>query len=361
MTAARVFYVPNEAGKGRQFGVRRALSDLQRAGLISEVEVLSLLWRIRNGGDPEEHRQSLIRKVWDFRPDIVLMQHLGGTGLSNRHFDAIRATGDFRLIYHEGDPYTRLLHPLPREARLAGRRADVVYTVGTGVFARNFVSSGARDVRWESHVYDPGRFGLTEVPTNERPFDVVMIANRNIPRLRGLPDWRDRIRFVERLQERFGDRFAIFGRGWTGPSAQGPIPYSEQDRAIHSAWVSANWDHFASEPDYFSDRLPTSLATGTIHATTWHPGFDRLFGDETCGFLLTDRSFDGLVDRIEHYLRTSSSAERIASSEQSRTYAARHFRQDDQLVRMLNAGGADIAPEAANAAWDLRADGITAL
>lgn len=361
MNPARIFYVPNESGNGRQFGVRRALADLQRTGLVGEVEALSLLWRIRDGGDAEEHRQSLIRAVGEFQPDIVLMQHLGGTGLTSRHFATLRATGEFRFIYHEADPYTRILHPLPREARLAGRWADVVFTVGTGVFARNFDAVGAADVRWESSIYDPGRFGLAEASASERPFDVVMIANRNTPRLRGLPNWRDRIRFVERLQERFGTRFAIYGRGWHGPSAQGPIPYSEQNQAIHSGWVSANWDHFASEPDYFSDRLPTSLATGTIHATTWHPGFDKLFGDETRGFLLTDRSLERLIDGIEYYLDTSSPTERITSAQQAQTYAARHFRQDDQLVRMLNAGGADIAPEAANAAWDLRTDGIAAL
>lgn len=361
MTPARIFYVPNEGGDARQFGIRRALTDLQQAGLVSAVEVLSLLWRIRNGGDPEEHRKSLIRSVRDFQPDIVLMQHLGGTGLTNRHFAALRATGDFQLIYHEADPYTRMLHPLPREACRAGRWADVVFTVGTGVFARNFRTSGARDIRYECSIYDPGRFGLAEPPAIERPFDVVMIANRNTPRLRGLPNWRDRIRFVDHLQDCFGARFAIYGRGWNSPSSQGPIPYSEQDRAIHSGWVAANWDHFASEPNYFSDRLPTSLATGTVHATTWHPGFDEFFGDETHDFLLTDRSLDGLIDRIEHYLDASSPAERIASARRSQSYAAQHFRQDDQLVRILNAAGGGIAPEAASAAWDLRTEGLTAL
>lgn len=358
MRRARVFYVPNESGDGRQFGVRRALADLQRNGLIGEVQVLSLLWRIRNGGNAEEQRQELIRSVREFQPDIVLMQHLGGTGLATRHFDAIRADCDFQLIYHEGDAYSRVRRPLPLEARAASRSADIVFSIGMGNLARDFRAAGARDVRWVPSVYDPGRFGLEEPQAVERPFDVVMVANRKTPRFLGLPGWRDRIRFADLLEDRFGDRFTIYGHGWSGPHARGPIAYSEQHRAVQSAWVSANWDNFANLPNFFSDRLPTSLATGTVHATTWHPGFEELFGDETRSFLLYDRSPRVLVDRIEHYLDTSGTAERIAAARKSRQYAAQHLRQDDQVVRMLNAVGAGIAPEAASRAWDVYAAGL---
>lgn len=113
---------------------------------------------------------------------------------------------------------------------------------------------------------DPGIVGLVGPPAVvvERPLDVVMIGNRNAPRLRGLTDWRDRIRFVDELQDRFDDRFAVYDRSWGGPSTQWPIPYSERHRAVHSGWVSANWDCSATEPKCFSDRPPTSQDTGTV-------------------------------------------------------------------------------------------------
>lgn len=37
MTPARIFYAPNEGRHARQFGTRRALSDLRTVGLASDV------------------------------------------------------------------------------------------------------------------------------------------------------------------------------------------------------------------------------------------------------------------------------------------------------------------------------------
>jgi len=355
----RVLYVPNEHGQGRQAGIRRAFADLLNAGLVDEVSVFSLLWRIRAGGNAEGHRQDLIGRVKEFQPSIVLMQHLGGTGLERRHFQAIRRIADFALIYHEGDPYTRFVHPLPKEARLAGRFSDVVYTVGAGTFARNFLASGAANVRWEPSTFDPGRFGRIPVDSiPHRDHDVVMIANRNTPRLRGLPNWRDRIRFVEYMQDRFKDRFVIFGRGWTGPGALGPIDYSKQGDAIRSGWVTANWDHFADEPNYFSDRLPTSLAEGSVHATGFHPGFDQIFGNETRQFLKSAPTHQALGDLIEEFLADTTPERRIEAGRHAQAFAQRRFRQDDQLVRLLNFDRVRIAPSAASDAWRLDSTGL---
>lgn len=335
--APRVYYVPNEFGGFRQIGTRAPLESLAEAGLIADLRITSLLDAVRAGGDAESHRRDLIQDIIAFRPDVVLMQHLGGTGLRDHHFRVLRSHGDFELIYHEGDPYTRFLHPLPPEARAAGRSADVVFTVGSGAFVRNFVSAGASDVRWLPHAFEQNRSAAFAQPTrHERPFDIVIVANRNSPRLRGLPNWRDRIRFVEDMQRTFADRLAVFGRGWTGPSARGPVPFEQQDEAITAGWISANWDHFADEPKYFSNRLPISLAAGSVHATTRHPGYEELFDTSTRRFLLTAPTRSGLIDSIGQYLDSSSTLDRLEAIEQGRAFAQSEFRQDELLVRMLN-------------------------
>ncbi|WP_153004217.1 glycosyltransferase family protein [Microbacterium testaceum] len=340
----RILYVPNEHGEHRQFGIRSTLGKLRAAGLVTDVKIFSLLWRIREGLDAPNQRKILLQVAEEYRADIVLLQHLGGTGISREDLRRLRGSCGF-MIYHEADPYSRYVHALPREARLAGQLSDVVFTVGNGVFADNFRRAGAVDVRWEPSIFDPGRFGhLSVEPEMVRTFDVVMVANRNKPRLRGLPNWRDRIAFVEYMEQRFGPRFAIFGRGWTGPSAQGQVPYSEQASAIRSGWVSANWDHFAKEPLYFSDRLPTSLATGSVHATTAHAGFrDYFIGADK--FLLLSENFADLADRIEVYLQETEPEDRLLREREARKYAHDNLRQDDQLIRMLNHAGAAIDVE----------------
>lgn len=348
MSRLRVLYVPNEAGDFRQLGFRGPLANLVASGQIAAAGVFALQWRILNGGDPEQHRQDLIRKISRFKPDLILMQHLGVTGLRDRHFRQMRRAADFELIYHEADPYSRYVHPLPRAARAAGRAADVVYTIGTGTFRKNFVRAGASDVRWSPHVFEPERYAFTPVIEDpSRPHDVVIVANRNTPRFRGHPNWRDRIRFVELMQERFGERLAIYGRGWEGTGAKGSIDFSSQDKAIKSAWVSANWDHYANEPSYFSNRLPISLASGSIHATTKHPEYDKIFPSSTKRFLILQDTVQGLTDGISEYLSNTSPLDRIKAAKEAQNFAYKNYRQDDQVVQLLNAKSSWIDPERA--------------
>lgn len=355
-SSTRILYVPNELGEFRQIGFRRPLADLLNAGLVEAVSVFSLLWRVQNGGDSEEHRQALVRRVEEFKPDVVIMQHLDNTGLREGHFRQLQRAGDFDLIYHEGDPYGRyLVHPLPSEARAAGRHANVVFTVGQGSFVDNFRRIGARDVRWAHSAFEPDRFRMPEhALEKERPHDIVIVANRNTPRLsfRGLPDWKARIKFVEYMQSRFVGRLVIYGRGWSGPGTMGPVPFAQQGEAIRSAWISANWDHFAREPKYFSNRLPISLASGSIHATTNHLGFEEIFPADA-GFLQFGNSFEELADKIEFLLDTLSLEERVNLSSRSIDFANRRFRQDDQLVAFINYKAERISPSAARAAWNL--------
>lgn len=345
MRQLRVLYVPNEAGEFRQLGFRGPLARLTESGLIAETSVFSLQWRILNGGDPELHRQDLIRRVTDFQPHLVFMQHLGKTGLRDHHFKQMRRAAQFELIYHEADPYSRYLHPLPRAARAAGRAADVVYTIGTGTFKDNFVRAGASDVRWSPHVFEPERYALTPVvETPTRDYDVVIVANRNRPRFRGHPNWKDRIRFVELMQQRFGERLAVFGKGWEGVGAKGPIDFSSQDRAIRSAWVSANWDHYANEASYFSNRLPISLASGSIHATTRHPEYERIFNCDTSKFLIFGDTVKGLTRAIAEYLSSTTPSDRIMAAKEAQLFAYANYRQDDQVVELLNAKSPWIDP-----------------
>jgi hypothetical protein len=348
----RILYVPNEADAFRQVGFRRPFANLIEAGLISEVSVFGLQWRIKNGGDAEQHRLDLIDRVRAFKPNLIFMQHLGATGLKDRHFKQMRATTNFELVYHEADPYSRYLHPLPKAARAAGRAADVVFTIGSGTFRENFRRTGASDVRWASHVFEPERYQYSPVSEQmDRAFDVVVVANRNSPRFRGHPNWKDRIRFVSLLQERFGNRLAIYGRGWTGIGALGPVEFSEQSKVIQTAWISANWDHYADEPKYFSNRLPISLAAGSIHATTYHAGYNALFPRDN-KFLIFGKTPQALVDDIDRYLEETQSVDRISASKSAQEFAYRYYRQDDQLVSFLNYRKQRVDPVAASDAWN---------
>lgn len=354
MGSSRILFVPAESGDFRQNGLRRPLADLLSAGLISEVSVFSLDLRIHNGAEPEEQRQQLIQRVKEFQPDIIFIQHIGSTGLTAKHFLQMRKAADFELIYHEGDPYTRFLHPLRRPVRAIAPLADVVFTVGSKYFANNFLKVGAKDVRWVASAFDPARFSLSSAVLNtKREVDVVMVAHKNTPRLRGLPNWKDRISFVEKMQNHFGERFAIYGRNWDLPSARGPIDYLQQSDVLMTSWVSANWDHFAYESDYFSDRLPISLASGSVHAAGSHPGFDRIFEKLPATSGIFAETHEALIENIEQYLIQHSVEQRIEHGLEASKFAHKHFRADDQLVEMLNFNKVLVNPLDASACWDI--------
>lgn len=349
----RVLYVPNEDGAFRQDGFRRPFANLLTAGLLESVSVFSLQMRIRGGGAAEDHRNGLVSRVREFRPDLVLMQHVGATGLRDRHLEEMRSAGKFALVYHEGDPYSRWLHPLPAAARAVARYSDVVFTVGSGTFLENFRRLGVRDVRWEPHVVETERYRYRPiVEPSHRTHDVVVVANRNTPRLRGHPQWRERIEFVQRIQDTFGDRAAIFGRGWSGPGASGPVAFDDQQDAIRTAWISANWDHYAREPNYYSNRLPISLAAGTVHATTWHPGYEIIFPPEARDFLLTATTPAELVRVIRKAIDELDVPELKRRARSAQRFAYSSCRQDEQLVRFMNFDKTRVDAAAASASWN---------
>jgi hypothetical protein len=94
-----------------------------------------------------------------------------------------------------------------------------------------------------------------------------------------MPGARQRSRLVETFTREFGSRFAVFGAGWSGVSAQGTIPFVEQTRAYaRGRVVLANVN--LSGPYGFSNRLPIAMSSGVPVVHSMIEGADKVFGDE---------------------------------------------------------------------------------
>ena len=348
---ARVLYLPNESGDLSQRGPRYALGALLDAGLIEGVRIVSLLHRVRVGDDSVE-RARVVEIVRDFKPTIILLDMPRGTCLRSSDVEAWRSLSDFAFVILDMDPYHWWFKPLSREAKALAPCADRVFLPGSGSFLGYYRRAGASDVRCTRHTYPPCSFGRLEITGDTVTRDVVMVANRipsRLGRLRTIPGQLDRRRLVASLEHEFGGGFAVFGGGWTEPAGLGPVPFFEQESAIRSAWVTANWDNFPAEPDYYSNRLPISFASGSVHFTTWHPGLDELFGE--LPFLRLVRRQSDMAPAIRAYLDSTSPVERIDHARQARAFADSRYRQDDWLVEILNSGGAEIEPAVAKDAF----------
>jgi hypothetical protein len=366
----RVLYLPNEPYEAfEQRGPRSAFAGLLDAGLVDDVRIVSLLRRFQAGDGPAE-RARLLRIVQEFEPTIILLDNPKFTRLGSQDVRAWRSASDFVFILADMDANHWFYQPLQREARALARHVDFVFVPGSGEMVRNFRRWGARDVRWRPQTYDPNTHGRLEITGDTVTRDVVMIGSyfgaRRFARLRTPPGVDDRTRLIAGLENEFGSQFALFGKRWDdsirfGPlpsreqeevlrrSWLGSVPNSEQGKTVRSAWVTANWDHFPAEPDYSSDRLPVHLASGTVHFTTWHPGFDERFGE--LPFLRLIRRWQEMPAAIRSYLDSTSPADRIEHAKQARAFAASHLRMDLSVVDMLNAAGAGIDPVAAKEAF----------
>jgi len=348
---ARILFVPNEYGDLEHRGPRTALGGLLDAGLIEDVRIVSLLHRVKVG-DGRDERARMLGIIRDFQPTIVFISHPGGTGLTARDYRAWRNAAEFKVLLSAMEGYHWWSKPLAPEARAAAQFADVVFVPGSGSFVRLQRRAGARDVRWMPQAFDPGRFGHTPISEEHIKADVVMIANHIRSRygpLRDFPGVSARRRAVAALDAAFGERFHVYGNGWVARGAMGSLPFDAQEQAIRTAWVSANWDLSPDEPDYYSNRLPISLASGTVHFTTRHAGYDRQFGD--LPFLrFVDRP-EELASTIGEYLADTPPLERLEHARQARAYAQANHRQDEQFVVWLNAGGAAIDLDVARAVF----------
>ncbi|MDX6253912.1 MAG: hypothetical protein QOJ11_246 [Frankiales bacterium] len=329
----RLLFVPNGTEPDAQPGLRRGFEALLAAGELERYTAFPLQYEQQSARSSEVWERLIATARLD-EPTVILIQHLGHGGLTPRILSDLRAAAPgATLAYHDMDPFGRG-KPLPPDARLITGQADVVLGCGVTDFRQAFLRSGARRFLYAPHAYDDDRFGTAWTPSADRQFDVVFIANHNHSRLpwRRLPGAAGRVALVRLLQKRFGSKAGIFGRGWQGLGAQGPVAYSDQTAVLRSAWTSANWDYFPAEEAYFSDRLPISLAAGVSHVTTRHPGYLELFGERP-GLHLCD-SPESVVATVEKLI-AAGEGWLIRDGEAARQFAWDNMGQHRQARALL--------------------------
>lgn len=314
-------YWPNEPAHlypdFTQAGGRAAFETMVSNGMVSDLEIYS--YRVERAQHPDTavFEQVAFDAVRAFAPDVLFVQHLFGADLTENLWKKIRSElPQVTLAYHEGDPFDRTVKRIDKATIGILRHADIVLACGLGSLADILADHSAAPIRHMPHAFVKSRFALHDVRETAKTNDIVMIGNcGNRRRLKYLylPGGRNRARFARKLSEAFDTRFALYGAGWSHlAAARGNLPFFEQEQAIQSARITANWDHFDTIDYYFSDRLPISLAAGVPHVTTHHVGYEHLFRDtpglyacktiseavETCRWLLSRPDADLLEEGL---------------------------------------------------------------
>ena len=282
----RLMYWPNEAAQSppssMQIGPRAAFRAMRADGLLTALDIWSPRAERAGHASLQSFEAAAFEHIRNFAPNVLFVQHLTGTDVSEGLWLRIRAElPGVTIAYHEADPFDRFVKRV--DAAMIGvlLHAHMIFAVGLGSLAALLEQHARVPVFYSPHSFARDSFGESDPSTVAKTCDLVMIGNRGVRRkLKFLyvPGGRRRADFAGRLSRIFGQRFFLYGRGWDHlPSARGMLPFLEQERAIQASRISVNWDHFDEIDFYFSDRLPISLVAGVPHVTTWHAGYDEMF------------------------------------------------------------------------------------
>ncbi|HSM23747.1 MAG TPA: hypothetical protein VK856_02685 [Anaerolineaceae bacterium] len=310
---------------------REAFAAIHKDGFIESLSTFSFLVDYHEHLDASRTLDKIVALIKSEKPDLVFWQKLDGFPITDNMIRDIRAVKPgIKIAYHEGDPYGKFYKRFDRNIKCMLSHADYVFWCGIDSFLRMAKKYGARKFYYLPHNVDLSRFWNDWVPTQNRDFDLVMIANgikSKLPFL-SFPGSRRRYQCVKLLTENFGQRFAVYGCGWEKYlSSKGPVPFKEQTRVLQSARISVNWDHFDKVGFYNSDRTVISLASGVPHITTYHPGFEYMYRDVIGKGLYLAKSPGELVD-IAVYLLSKPNAELIEEGQFAKKFAFDHYRSE---------------------------------
>ncbi len=331
----KVFFLPNEGETSFQVGPRRALRELENSGRISNLEICSFLVEAKRRGQAGAHREILAR-IQSFQPDIVLWQHVSDYAADREFIQQLRSSASGAVFaYHEADAFDSRRKPYTPQMRAMIAGADIVFQTSLGAMRKLSQDAGARRIHWVPSTFDRERFGGDINSSLDRKFDVILTGNliRRIPYLWEFPGATQRLQLAKALKSRLGQRFVVFGSGWSKKISDGPVPYPEQADLLRKSWISVIWDHMPENECYFSDRLPISLAAGVPHVTSWHDGYDKLFSE--CPAVISVRSIREAVAGVEHLLSLDRN-DLLALGRKGRDFAFSKFEAGVVFANMID-------------------------
>ena len=247
----------NESVEGSHDDVHRALAELVAAGQLTAYRVYAFPARLEQGLQPHEIAAEIVAEAVDLLPTVILWSHTGHLSIDHACLKRLRSLPSRPAMgYWDGDMYQTPYKPFPRQALMLARACDVVFLPGMNDFVRGLRRSGARDIRYVPSTTDLGRFGGARALRGRREceFDVAMIGNRHTSRVpfKTMPGLRWRIELAKMFEAKLGQRFAIFGYGWRGSCAQGPVGFTEQGTAYSSAFFGVGVNNLHASY-YFSN------------------------------------------------------------------------------------------------------------
>lgn len=267
-----------------------AFREARSGGRPVEVRNIPFIGFREEHGEAAFYRE-VLRQNEDFKPDVVFFQfyHSGGDAGIAACCRELKAAAHAPLVFGSiGDlfytgwrkPFAR---PLPRSATDLARHADAFFATAFGNVADELARQGGKNVIFLPNAFCPAHFPYwMDAFVREPAYDLAMVCSRG--RLIGRKmvaavqnNWRRRW-LVAHLARRFGDRLAVFGRGWEGtPFGKGAVAFDDQVAIYRDSRVCLDAPAPILHTDYYSsDRPFFMLGSGTPTVFFHTPRFEKI-------------------------------------------------------------------------------------
>lgn len=289
----RALIVLNENPMGSHPDVYEAFEELIAEGTLTGFDVVPFLHLRAQGVADSEIVQTIKRTVVEGGHELVIWMHTGSLTVPDDVLTAIiESPARPKMAYWEGDSYHPWYKPLPPQMAAIMRRCDAVFMPCGGPVLTTLRRAGVRRVLYAPSCASGTRFPHVWRADETHEHDIVVVGNRVSSRIpfKTMPGARRRAVIVKALIKRYGRAVAVYGSGWTGSNALGPIAFDEQTEVYRKARLTVGVNN-STYPYVFSNRLPITLAVGVPVLYRRNPGFDGIFPSE-----LQDRFFDDTAD-----------------------------------------------------------------
>ncbi|UOA08549.1 glycosyltransferase [Methylobacter sp. S3L5C] len=337
MKKLRLLYLPIEDVEGGQRARRKIFADMVQEGRLQALEIFSYVIYGRENGW-KLMCQKIYELARDFQADAIYWQGVWYDGpLDEDILAKIKSLPSKPAICNEnGDPFGNFwVVPYPKSLLSLNKFTDVCFNAGLGRAAEYFKKKGAKHVYLLPHGYDNVSFGDAIPEKTNYKNDLVMIANQWKSRrpLASAPGAKTRPLLIEALQEEFGNRFALYGKGWDKFScSRGPIDFFEQTNAYTSSRVAIGLPQFSDIDYYESNRPFNSIATGTPYVSGYSSKFDEILKDGLhCHYFKTPQE---AVDKVK-WLLSLPDQQRMEMGKKAAEYVRAHHTQRHRMEILI--------------------------
>lgn len=237
-------------------------------------------YREINCGEKDMNEKALtIARV--FQPDLVFMQIQAPNIIKESTVNQLKKMGAF-VVNWTGDvrdSVPKWMYEVNASLNLFTNMRDVKEMRSKGVKADYL------EIGYNEHIYCP------EGPVTPTK-DIVFFGNNYGSK--HFPMSQFRIDMVKFLQNRYGDKFGVYGTGWQNGNGNFNHSQPEEAAAYRGAKIAINCSHYEID-NYSSDRLLRILGTGVPVCLSQHyPGLDSRVNAWS--------TLSGLSNSIDHFL-----------------------------------------------------------